>query len=64
MKQKPFSALALFVLVVALVVGLFYLPKLLNFNEPELVFFDWAWPHQEVDNRYLDEFNYIPVGDS
>ena len=58
MKQKPVSATALFVLFVALVYGLFHLSKLLNFNELELVFFDWVWPHQEVDNEYLDEFEY------
>ena len=58
MKQKPVSASALFVLFVVLVGGLFHLSKLLNFNEPELVFFDWVWPHQEVDNEYLDEFEY------
>ena len=34
------------------------LSKLLNFDEPELVFFDWVWPYQEVDNEYLDEFEY------
>ena len=58
MKQKPVSASALFVLFVVLVGGLFHLSKLLNFNELELVFFDWVWPHQEVDNEYLDEFEY------
>ena len=58
MKQKPVSAAALFVLFIALVYGLFHISKLLNSNELGLVFFDWVWPHQEVDNEYLDEFKY------
>ena len=58
MKQKPVSPVSSIVLFVTIVVGLLHLSKLLNFNEPELVFFDWVWPHQMADREYLSEFEY------
>ena len=58
MKQKLVSAVTFFFVLAALGVGTFHLSKRLIFDEPELVFFDWVWPHQEVTNEYLAEFEH------
>ena len=58
MKKNLVLAVTLFIFIPASGFGLFHLSKYSTSDGPNLIFHDWVWPHQEVDNEYLDEFEY------